>query len=199
MFTRSPWRSWRGLLVASFITIGIIGMSSRPSRADEAPPSGERNVSYGFVVDGLAEFPEFVVIAYPWSLSNGAPTRELTEVKDGTRVRVGRRSGQPVLYALRRASFERWTATRTPASEDHEDPAADALVAGPGVVRCDVSLNVRHRVSARSSASSIEDRYRASAIDDATCTIELVKKDSEPRASAARWFGGCAIAGRGGE
>lgn len=80
-----------------------VALAATSARADVAPDDGTRFAGCGFRVDNLEAFPEFVVLAYPWSQSNGAPTYEHPEALPGEVVSVGRRSDDPKLYAMRRA------------------------------------------------------------------------------------------------
>ncbi len=156
------------------------------ARADAPPPAGKKRVGYGFVVENLAAFPDHVLLIYPWSLSNGAPTREYTQIEEGVRVGVGRRvSGTPKVHAMRRAAYEEWKQGYTPVADhfDEDDAALEALFAREDVVECSVSLNPRHTVSRLSSADKVEDRFRAERIDDERCTLSLVSSSPSGRCS----------------
>jgi len=152
------------------------------ARADMMPEDGTRSTDYGFRVDDISAFPDYVVLAYPWSLSNGAPTYEHTVVKPGEVVRVGRRSDDPGLYAMRRAEFEAWTASHAPDAEDYE-PQRQALFASGKVMRCGATVSPTHDVPA-DYQGEVLDVFRAESIDARSCKIVAVPaKSLRPSAS----------------
>ncbi len=169
--------------LALVFTSSLIGGSAR---ADAPPPVGKKRVGYGFVVENLSAFPDHVLLIYPWSLSNGAPTREYTQIEEGARVRVGRRvQGTPKVHAMPRAAYEQWKQGYKPVADhfDENDEALESLFKREDVVECSVDLNPRHTVSRLSSADKVEDRFRAELIDDATCKLSLVS--SSPSGSCS--------------
>src|SRR5262245_26939659 len=72
-----------------------------PASADLPPPDGKKFVGFAFRVENMKAFPEYVLVAYPCSDSNGAPMMEAKIVSDGASVSVGRRGGQPELYRMK--------------------------------------------------------------------------------------------------
>jgi hypothetical protein len=153
--------------------------------ADLPPPDGTRFVDYGFRVDGLAKFPDRVLVAYPWSLSNGAPTRELAEVRDGEVVNVGRRSPTPALYALKKVAFEEFKKAHPEAFLPGGEPAAlEELVRA--AVRCDAAPSPQFSLSTSDTRSAIVDVFRAERLDDASCNLVAQKAaGAEPEVSPA--------------
>jgi MYXO-CTERM domain-containing protein len=139
--------------------------------ADLPPPNGMAFVSYAFQVDGLAKFPDYVVVAYPWSLSNGAPTREHTLVEDGKKVSVGRRSPPPELYAVKKVAWEEFHRQHPqgPVNPGETDKAIEELL--KGAVKCDAMPNVVYTLPTSDPRSEVLDKFRAEAIDDKTCHL----------------------------
>src|SRR5262245_4350707 len=82
--------------------LAAVAAGASAARAELPPPDGRKYISYAFRVDGVAAFAEHVLLAFPWSTSNGRPTEEHTRVEEGKAVPVGSRSAPPRLYAMRR-------------------------------------------------------------------------------------------------
>lgn len=146
--------------------------ASFTARADLPPPDGQRFVDYEFSVSGLAAHPDWVLLAFPWSMSNGAPTEELAEVKDGTPVGVGRRSGTPKLYAMKRADYETFKKGYTPSSERFQDPALRALFAGSQVIPCDLGPSPDFQLSSDDPRESIVEKFELVSVTAAACDLE---------------------------
>ena len=152
------------------------------SRADLPPPEGTKFVSYSFTVEGLAGFKDFVVFAYPWSLSNGAPTKELTVVEDRKPVRVGRRSANPKLYAMPRAAFEEWIEDYKRKRDNEEEPPLDTLIERPDVVACSGAPTPRFSLPSDDKRSAISQKLTAIKIGAGVCTITAAPKPATPAA-----------------
>lgn len=153
-----------------------VALAATSARADIAPDDGTRFAEYGFRVDNLEAFPEFVVLAYPWSLSNGAPTYEHTEVKPGEVVSVGRRSDDPKLYAMRRADYAAWTASN-PADGDFYAPQREALFASDKLMKCGATVSPMHYVPG-DYQGGVLDVFAAQSIDAGGCKIVAVPEKS---------------------
>lgn len=144
------------------------------AHADLPPPDGTRFTGYGLRVDDLEKFPEFVVLAYPASDSNGAPMREYQEAAPGAVLRVGRRGGKPDLYAMRKADYTAWKA----ASKGTE-PELEALFSGDKVIKCDADVSPRHTVPT-GTPGDILDVFRVEAIDAKACHVVAAAAPPEP-------------------
>ncbi len=177
-----------GALIVGALAVALGAAST--ARGDEPPPPLRKRVSFQFVIEGLDAHPEHVVFAYPWSGSDGAPTREHARVMSGRPVWVGSRSDQPRLYAMPRAAFEEWERTHEPTGEYGENPEADALVARPDVVRCTGRIRPRHRISSLSNADYIRQRLRVVSLNDRLC---LLSELSTTRKRHGREDGGCSV------
>ncbi len=153
-----------------------VALAATSARADIAPDDGTRFAEYGFRVDNLEAFPEFVVLAYPWSLSNGAPTYEHTEVKPGEVVSVGRRSDDPELLAMRRADYEAWTASH-PADGGEYALHREALFASDKLMKCGAKVSPLHYVPG-DYQGDVLDVFRAESIDAGGCKIVAVPAKS---------------------
>lgn len=146
-------------------------------RSDLPPPADKKFVGYGFRVDNTNAFPDYVLLAFPWSLSNGAPTKEHALVEEGKTVSLGRRSSPPELYVMKRAEYETWKAGYKPTME-YQDPALDALFASKQVVRCDVKLSPEFLLAKDDPRSQVVEAFRAEVMDATTCRI--AKVDAKP-------------------
>lgn len=152
------------------------------ARADIPPDDGTRFAGYGFRVDNLEAFPEFVVLAYPWSLSNGSPTTEVVEVKAGEVVGVGRRSDTPMLYAMGKADYAAWQAENKDLYREY-DPRLDELFKSGKVRGCGATVQHRHYVPMEVQGD-ILDVFTAEAIDAGQCRIVAVKAKTEETVAA---------------
>lgn len=155
-----------------------------PARADLPPPEGTKFVSYRFVVHGSAAFPDHVVLVFPWSLSDGAPTTEYKLVPDGEPVRVGRRvMATPHLHAMRKADHDEWRAgiERYPTPE-----ALEQLFAGPKVIDCGVDLNPRFSLESSDPSDEIVDHFRVTALSDTACALESIEAPATPTDAPVR-------------
>lgn len=154
---------WAALAVCSFSLL---------ARADLPPPDGQKFVSYGFSVANVKSFPDYVLLAFPWSLSNGAPTKEHALVEEGKTVRVGRRSQTPKLYAMKRAEYEKWKASYQPTHE-YQDPALDALFSGKQVIPCGIELTPKTMIEKSDPREEVVEALRVESIDAAACRVVL--------------------------
>jgi MYXO-CTERM domain-containing protein len=156
--------------------------SAAPALADLPPPDGTKFVGYGFQVDNLAAFPDYVVLAFPWSMSSGRPSEEHAVVSDGKRLGVGRRSASPKLYAMKRADYEAWKATYTPPQDNYEDPQLRTLFASDKVRVCDQAPEPKFSLDEDDERNEVVQAFRALKIDGATCALELASaKDTSAK------------------
>jgi len=171
---------WAALVVCSFSAL---------ARADLPPPDGKKFVSYGFSVANLKSFPDYVLLAYPWSLSNGAPTKEHALVEEGKTVKMGRRSQTPKLWAMKRAEYEKWKASYQPTHE-YQDPALDALFSGKQVIPCGIDLSPKTMIEKSDPRDEVVDALNVESIDASSCRVVLAgaapaAKTGEPTAVPA--------------
>jgi len=151
------------------------------AHADLPPPSDSKYVSFGFQVANQSAAPDYVVLVFPWSLSNGAPTREHSLVADATTVHVGRRvMDTPKLFAMKQTAYETWQAGLKSGATAAE---LDALFSSAQVIDCNTELRPRFMLSASDPAEEILDRYSVKSIDDASCVIEAVSEPATPTAT----------------
>lgn len=137
--------------------------------ADVAAPRGDKYVPFAFTVLDVSKFADFVVFAYPTSQSNGAPTAELAVVSEGAPVMLGRRSGQPKLYAMKRADFDAWKSGYTP-TRAFDDPVVQALLAK--ATPCDVEPTMSFVLPTSDPRETILEELVAKKIDATTCDLE---------------------------
>jgi hypothetical protein len=157
--------------------------------ADLPPPDGEKFVDYGFRLQNLNAFPEYVLLAYPWSLSDGAPTTEHTPVEDTKIVYVGSRSETPQLYAMKKGEYEAWRAEFQPTHDDDE-PQLAKLFARESVVLCNAKLHPEFALPKSDPRKVILETFRVEAIDEKTCRIAALTKP--PAKLSKGKAGGCA-------
>lgn len=160
----------RKLVVTAALAVLLSGTSR--SSADLPPPDGQKFVDYAFSVEGLAKFGDFVLLAYPYSLSNGRPTTEHLQLEEGKQASLGRRSGTPKLYAMKKAAYEEWLKGYKPDREAMDDPALAALFGGNQVIACNVKLSPSFQLPTSDPRSTVVEAFRVAKIDDKTCRIE---------------------------
>lgn len=141
-------RGWiSGLLVTATLTLGSSVVST--AQADVAPPKGISTISYGFAVSNAEAFPDCVVLAYPYSMSNGAPTREVAVVgKNG--VGLGRRGGHPRLWGVARTAYE-----KAKQSLEGMDVKEETVKALPGIREATLKLHPKHTMASTTGVTGI--------------------------------------------
>lgn len=170
---------------------------ARPSRADVSEP-GTRRVTYGFRVDNVKAFPDYVLLAFPWSLSNGVPSEEFTEVNDGATIEVGSRvSGTPEIYAVKRDDYAAWLATNPPKSARFESPELRQFFASGKAMKCTAKLNPVFSVAEHSDAENVVEVLRAEAIGPTGCALKATSPARDATtvrtpSPAPAGHGGCA-------
>jgi hypothetical protein len=171
-------------------TAGLLLLAPSLARADLPPPDGTRYVPYRFRVDGSSkQSPDHVIVVYPWSLSNGAPTREQTTTPDGQWVSVGKRSYPPALYVVRKADYEAFVKTYAAADGPTDtDPKVDAFLAKSA--KCNLAPNPDFTVSDDDPRSAIEEIFVAQTMSDTSCV--LTKTNPPDAVGQAPKGGGCA-------
>lgn len=169
----------RRLFTRALIFVAVVALAPH-GRGDLPPPNDKKFVDYAFRVDNAKAFPDYVVLAFPWSLSNGAPTKEHALVEDGKPVSVGRRSSAPELYAMKRSEYESWKAEYKPTME-YQDPALDALFASQKVVRCTAKLSPEFLLAKDDPRNQVLEAFRVEAIDATSCRIAKVGAAENPK------------------
>lgn len=167
------------------VTLGV-GLTGGIARADLPPPEGMKFVSYEVRVEGLEAHPDHVLLVYPWSLSNGAPTREVGVLTAGQPLPFGRRfGGRPRVYAMRKDAWESVRAeieSRDPEGMSGNEEGFPA----EGAVDCGTEISPRHQVD-EGGPEVATDTYQVTTLSDEAC--QLKKLSSTPIPTAR---GGCA-------
>lgn len=162
--------------------IAALALASH-ARADAPPPDGKKYVDFRFTVENLAAFPDYVMLAYPTSLSNGAPTYELSLVEEGKPVGLGRRSETPKLYAVKKADFETFRASYKPENDRSKDPALEAFLASDKAVACDQSPSRVGVLPASDARNTVDQTLRVVSIAPGSCHLEAKAIPMPPKAA----------------
>lgn len=169
------------LMLRGAALLALVHMPGSAS-ADLPPPDGFVSVPYGFQVDGLARFPDHVVVAFPWrgpSYAGGA-SPDHTTVEDGEVMRLSTKSGIPALYAVKKAAFDEFARTYKPILASETSASEEFFKKW---VKCDAALTVTFLKERGEPRSEILERFRAEQIDDKTC--HLVAADAAKAAAPA--------------
>ena len=125
-------------------------------------------VRYSVVVDGLAAFPDHVVVVYPWSNSNTEPMGELVQLVDGRPLSFGRgTAGTPAFYALKTRDLQAWA----------EAPPREVQALLDRGKRCSGDITPRF-VAARAQPGDILDAFTLARIDEAGCVLVRAEEAS---------------------
>lgn len=148
------------------LCLALASLPAADARADVPPPDGRKYVGFAIRVEGASKFPGYALLAYPWSLSNGAPTWEAGELVDGEALDVGRRSPTPKLWAVPRA---RWAAflQQKGARAAKEDLEAFFATA----VACDAAVQQQHELPSSDPRTTVVQSFVVSAIDEKSCRL----------------------------
>jgi MYXO-CTERM domain-containing protein len=174
MMRRAVGIRWAWMLMLA----GALCWTTAEARADLPPPDGTKFVSFGIQVNGLAAHPDHVLLVFPWSMSNGAPTEEVAVLEDGKSLGFGRRvMGSPKIWAMRKDAFEA-------AGPELKLPA-------DGAVDCGQSIEPRFVVP-KDAPDEIVERYDVSELGDGLCkltkagaqTNDKAKTDTAPKTDA---------------
>lgn len=162
---------------ASLTSFALVAALALPlsARADAPPPDGQKYVGYQFKVQGLTA--DQLLVAYPWSLSGGAPTREHTVVRGDKPVSVGRRSPTIQLYAVDKAAWERFEAEALNKAE-YQSPeyhaALDGFLKAPNAAPCNVGPNDQHMLPTSDPRDTIEEVLVAKTVSPSSCVLEAM-------------------------
>lgn len=210
----------RSLAVTAAVMLSslLASLHATPASADLPPPDGVKFVDFAIAVENLAAFPDVVVVAYPWSLSNGAPTTEHAVLKDGQPLEIGRRSPTPKLWAVKKADYEAFAASHKPTHE-YQDGPLEAFFKSGKAIACDASVEPDHQLPESDARDRIVQAFRADAIDATRCQLvatgdrkataasappapatdgEALPPENAPAAGAGG-CAGCAVSPRGAE
>jgi hypothetical protein len=127
-------------------------------------------VSFEVRVEGLTAFPEMVLVVYPYSLSDGAPTTEHAVLRDGEPLPVGRRSATPKLWAVKKADYEAFAASYKPTFSS-SDPALEAFFATGKARDCGATIQPVFELPFADPRGSAVQSFHADAIDPARCQL----------------------------
>ena len=156
------------------IGLALIALGST-AHADAPPPSGQKYVDYQFKVQGLGADQQLV--AWPWSLSNGAPTREYAVISNDTPIYVGRRSPNVQLFAVDKTKWQAFVSERLdnkPPRTDEERAALDAFLTAPHAARCNVHPNDQHMLPTSDPRDVIEEVFVAKTVNPTSCVLEAM-------------------------
>lgn len=154
----------------------MLAGAAGPARADLPPPDGTKFVSYAYAVEGLEAHPEFVLLGYPSSGSNGRPMDDYAELGKQP-VTLGRRGGSPAIYAVKKSDYEAWKATLAPLGPDaptFDNPAFKAFFTSNQVVRCDEAPSPSFSLPSSDPREGIVERFRVVALAAQSCDLERV-------------------------
>jgi MYXO-CTERM domain-containing protein len=153
--------------------------------ADLPPPDGQKFVSYAFQVQNAKSFPDWVLVAYPCSESDGAPMPGARVISDGQSVSVGRRGGTPALYRMKRTDYDANQATFKRSGPGEDSKPLEMLFASDKVVKCTGAAPTPSHLLAKSDPrTSIVQTLRADAVDATGCKIAAVA-DTTPASAPA--------------
>ncbi len=122
--------------------------STADASADVPAPPGTKFVKYGFWIENLREFKDFVVFAYPWDPWRGSSPHMHVLLSDEQGMRIGRHDARPRFYAMKRVAYEEWRKHNV-LPKQTDAPALERLVKSPQVIACDHSPKPRYWVSSR--------------------------------------------------
>jgi hypothetical protein len=180
------------LALMSLATLAL----AAPSRADHPPPDGQKYVGYAFKIQGLSAFPDHVVVAWPWSASNGVPTREFAVLSNDMPLQVGRRGPSIELFAVKKTTWETFLQNELGGAQPDNVAKAEALtafLAPPNAVPCNAKPRPTFVLSSSDPRKTVEEVFTAKQLGDTTCMLER-QASNEPVASGCS---GCQ--GGGGE
>ncbi len=161
--------------------------------ADLPPAPGTKSVGYGFKIENLKAFGDFVLFAYPWKRAEGASHPGHVLLSDGETLRVGRLGSQPRFYAMKRAAYDDWRKHYVPTQQSGE-AALESLVKSAQVVACDKSPSLRFWVSSGDSRKEIIDVFQVGQISKERCQITPVWAKPLPGTSPGAGCAGCSLA-----
>lgn len=171
----------RSIVAGSLVFFASIGAA----RADLPPPDGSKFVDFEFAVDGLGAYPDHVLIAYPYSTSNGAPTVEHAVVAEGKALSVGRRSPPVKLYAIKRSDYDEWKKGYRPPQERSEDPELEKLFTSAKVSQCNLAPQPNFVLPTSDARSTIRETLKLTSASPCTLVAAAASGATVPAADVA--------------
>jgi MYXO-CTERM domain-containing protein len=156
--------------LAALAALSSFALSPFMAHADLPAPRGDKYVSFAFAVEGVGALADVVLLAYPTSQSDGAPTAELSVLSDGLPIELGRRSPQPKLYVIRRADFDAWRAANPTPPREFDDPTVQALLGK--AVTCDLEPTPSFSLPESDPREQILEVLIAKKVDATVCELE---------------------------
>ncbi len=160
------------------------------AQADLALSPSKKYVPFRVKVDNLDAHPEFVLVVYPHSNSNGVPRARARRLPTREPLSFGRRiAGRPKLYAFKRSHYEQQT--KAPPVDADDPLASGPLAAGaPRKLRfpndkaidCNVTISPRH-IAKSDGPKEFLQIYTITRLTDRACSLKLVS-DSAGTAQA---------------
>jgi len=151
-------------------SLAVTSLFATTASADLPPPAGTKFVDFAVSLENLAAFPEMVIVAYPWSTSNGAPTTEHAALKDGKPLDIGRRSSTPKLWAIAKTDYEAFLSKYKPTGS-FEDPALEELFKSDKVRACSGEIARESQLPDSDPRDRIVQSFRVEAVDKTRCTL----------------------------
>ncbi len=167
------------LLAAVVSTLAVVSSA----QADLPPPDGEKFVDYAFSVRGLSTSPDRVLLAFPCSGSNGAPSLGHQRLEEGKSVRVGRRGGTCALRHAAKADYEAFASKYKPTGSFQDPPLEEFMKA---TLPCEGGPSIRTQIPKTDPRSVVEEKLVVRALSATVCKVnvdtgapDVIKKPSE--------------------
>jgi MYXO-CTERM domain-containing protein len=166
-------------LAAAVSTLAIVSSA----QADLPPPDGEKFVDYAFSVRGLSASSDRVLLAFPCSGSNGAPSLGHQKLEEGKSVRVGRRGGTCALRHAAKADYEAFASKYKPTGSFQDPPLEEFMKAA---LPCEGGPSIRTQIPKTDPRSVVEEKLVVRALSATVCKVAVdtgapdAKKPSEP-------------------
>jgi hypothetical protein len=157
------------LLLAGLVAGALL--AAAPARADLPPPDGVKFVGFSFTVADVAKHADWVLVAYPWSGSGGAPTLEHWKIAEGQKVPVGRRSGIVKLWQVGRADYEAFAATYEPTRSWEDEPLKAFFETSGKAKLCDGAPDVTTQLPKDDPRSEVVQAMRVTQMGDTGCKV----------------------------
>jgi len=144
-----------------------------PALADIAPTPKIRRVVYTIQVRNLTTFPDYRVVVFPWSASNGRPTTGLGVLEPDQGLPFGwSNAAQPALYPIKKDDLAEWTAK-------HPDDDGAGLMKSGKLVDCHLEIHPVKRYADGDPQEHVE-IFSVVELEAGACRI--VKGEAAPQA-----------------
>ena len=149
------------------------------AQADLALSPNVKYVPFRVRIDNLDAHPDFVLVVFPHSMSNGLPRAEARKLSPGKALGFGRRiSGKPKLYAFKKTDYEQLTKVPPAIPGDplgSDSPARPKLrFPNDKAIDCNVVISPRHTTKSGGPDEYLE-VYAITRLTDQACSIKLVR------------------------